>query len=91
MKAKVMSAKELDAFCEKAGLTNADWDEGGGYIHEAVVRVITEARLAERKEVIDSFAEAEIHSNPNSALKAFYKVLKEWKSKLEELGFKEGK
>lgn len=41
------------------------------------------------KVVVDSFIEAEIHSNPNSALKAFYKVLKEWHAKLKELGLEE--
>lgn len=49
----VMSAEELDAFCEKAGLSNEDWDEGGGYVHEAVVRVIKEARQAGIKEVLE--------------------------------------
>lgn len=39
-----MSGKELDAFCAKAGLSNEDWDEGGGFVHEAVVRVIRQAK-----------------------------------------------
>ena len=43
-KESVMSDEELDAFCGEVGLSNADWDEGGGFVHEAVVRVIKEAR-----------------------------------------------
>lgn len=39
-----MNDKELNAFCDKLGLTSADWDEGGGFVHEAVVRVVQKAR-----------------------------------------------
>lgn len=36
-----------------------------------------------RKEVVDSFLGAEIHSNPHSMLKAFNKILKAWQAFLK--------
>jgi len=40
-------------YCIKAGLTNDDWDEGGGYIEEAVIRV-----LEEKNKIIEHLKEA---------------------------------
>ncbi len=40
------------------------------------------------KEVVDSFIEAEIHSNPNTRRQKFEKVLKVWKERLKQAGGK---
>lgn len=45
-------AKRIDSLCSEAGLDNSDWDEGGGYVPEAVVRVMLNAEKAGAMKVI---------------------------------------
>jgi len=57
IKETVLSGKQLDAFCKEVGLTSADWDEGGGFVHEAVVRVIQQARQDTARKVTKQLRE----------------------------------
>lgn len=49
---------EIDAqkVCDEAGLTNEDWDEGGGYITTSVAEVIKQSYLQGKKDGIRLFA-----------------------------------
>jgi len=44
MKKNVLTDKQIDTYCKKIGLDTYDWDEGGGFVHEAVIRVVEQAK-----------------------------------------------